>query len=134
MSAESVEPFDDRTPIYQQIADRLRTAILSGALEEGDQVMSTTQYATTHRINPATAAKAFAELVDEGVLYKRRGVGMFVAEGAAEQLRRRRREAFFAERLTPVLHEARVLGISTEELLGYVTAHATTPTTEGDRA
>lgn len=126
--------FEGRDPIYLQIAEAIRSEILSGALQEGDQVMSTTQYATTYRINPATAAKAFAELVDEGILYKRRGVGMFVAEGAAEQLRRRRREAFFAERLAPVLREARVLGISTDELLAYVTdQHATAPTTEGDR-
>lgn len=115
--------FDGREPIYIQIAEAIRGEILSGALEEGDQVMSTTQYATTYRINPATAAKAFAELVDEGVLVKQRGIGMFVAEGAPERLRARRREAFFAERLDPVLHEARLLGISTEELLSHLRTH-----------
>ena len=64
--------FDGREPLYVQIADQIRQDVLSGALEAEEQVMSTTQYATTFRINPATAAKAFAELVDEGVLYKRR--------------------------------------------------------------
>lgn len=112
--------FDGREPIYQQIAEAIRGEILSGALREGDQVMSTTQYATTYRINPATAAKAFAQLVDEGILHKQRGLGMFVSEGAPALLRSRRREVFFAERLDPVLHEADVLGITRTELAGYV--------------
>lgn len=122
--------FDGREPIYIQIAEAIRGEILSGALNEGDQVMSTTQYATTYRINPATAAKAFAELVDEGVLVKQRGIGMFVAAGAPDRLRARRREAFFAERLDPVLHEAGLLGISTEELLTHLRTH-THQTPEG---
>lgn len=108
--------FDGREPIYIQIAESIRGEILSGALKEGDQVMSTTQYATTYRINPATAAKAFAELVDEGVLYKQRGVGMFVTDGAAQALRGQRRESFFAQRLAPVLREAALLGISAQEI------------------
>lgn len=112
--------FDGRAPIYIQIAEAIRGEILSGALSEGDQVMSTTQYATTYRINPATAAKAFNELVDEGILVKRRGIGMFVADGAPAQLRAQRREAFFSERLDPLLREASVLGITTEELLAHV--------------
>lgn len=118
--------FEGREPIYHQIAEAIRGEILSGALEEEDQVMSTTQYATTYRINPATAAKAFAQLVDEGVLYKRRGLGMFVAPGAAEALRSHRRLAFFAERLDPVIREAGLLGISISDLTAYL-AQADTP-------
>jgi len=121
--------FDGREPIYVQIAESIRAEILSGALNEGDQVMSTTQYATTYRINPATAAKAFAQLVDEGVLHKQRGVGMFVTDGARTLLRDRRREAFFTERLDPVLREAALLGITTADL----TAHLDRPPQEGDR-
>ena len=76
-----------------------------------------------------------AQLVEEGVLYKRRGVGMFVADGAAEELRRQRREAFFAERLDPVLREARVLGIGAGELATYLThAERNLATTEGGQA
>ncbi|MCK0111195.1 GntR family transcriptional regulator [Ornithinimicrobium sp. F0845] len=129
--------FEGRDPIYHQIAEAIRGEVLSGALEEEDQVMSTTQYATTYRINPATAAKAFAQLVDEGVLYKRRGVGMFVAPGAAERLRAERRQAFFAEWLDPVIREARLLGLSITDLTDYLTTHAdstpaaTTDTEEG---
>lgn len=126
--------FDGREPIYIQIAESIRGEILSGALEEGDQVMSTTQYATTYRINPATAAKAFAELVDEGVLYKQRGVGMFVAQGASEALRGRRRETFFAQRVEPLVREAATLGITQEELLAQIAVlHPVNhPTIEGN--
>ncbi|MFV0533177.1 MAG: GntR family transcriptional regulator [Cumulibacter sp.] len=113
--------FDGRGPIYEQIAEAIRAEILSGALSEGGQVMSTTQYATTYRINPATAAKAFALLVDERILRKQRGVGMFVEDGARERLRAGRRDTFFTERVDPVLREARVLGISIEDLTAYLT-------------
>ena len=85
--------FDDRTPIYRQIAGQLREDIVSGLLDDDEQVMSTTQYATFHRINPATVAKAFQELVDDGLLYKKRGLGMFVSPGARERLRDERRAA-----------------------------------------
>ncbi|MBO1753390.1 GntR family transcriptional regulator [Actinotalea sp. BY-33] len=108
--------FDGRDPIYLQIADRIRTEILNGSLREEEQVMSTTQYATTYRINPATAAKAFAQLVDEGVLYKRRGVGMFVSPEARDQLMAGRRERFFTDVLEPLVAEARVLGIPLTEV------------------
>lgn len=121
--------FDGREPIYMQIAESIRSEILSGALKEGDQVMSTTQYATTYRINPATAAKAFAQLVDEGVLHKQRGVGMFVSDGARALLRERRREAFFTEKLEPVLREAALLGITTADLTAYLDRQPQ----EGDR-
>ncbi|MEE6272732.1 GntR family transcriptional regulator [Georgenia wangjunii] len=112
--------FDATTPIYVQIAEQLRRQVLEGTVAEGEQVMSTTQYATTYRINPATAAKAFAALVDEGVLYKQRGVGMFVADGARERLREQRRGSFLADHLDPVLAEARALGLSADDLLGYI--------------
>jgi DNA-binding transcriptional regulator YhcF (GntR family) len=112
--------FDGPEPIYVQIAEQLRRQVLDGTLSAGDQVMSTTQYATTYRINPATAAKAFAQLVDEGVIYKQRGVGMFVADGARERLRERRRGAFFNDRVDAVVAEARALGISADELVAYI--------------
>lgn len=109
--------FDGRDPIYLQIADQIRADVVSGALGEEEQVMSTTQYATAYRINPATAAKAFAELVDEGTLYKRRGVGMFVAPGARERLVGDRRERFFVDVVDPVAAEARVLGIPLDDVV-----------------
>jgi len=119
--------FDGRDPLYVQIADQIRHDVLSGALEAEEQVMSTTQYATTFRINPATAARAFAGLVDEGVLYKRRGVGMFVAPGAAEKLRAERRESFFADAVDPVLEQAHLLGIDVEEVVARLRDRAAHP-------
>lgn len=120
MATTTVQPFDDRSPIYQQIADRVRRAILSGELEEESQVMSTTQYATTYRINPATAAKAMSTLVDEGLLHKRRGLGMFVSPGARDLIRDHRRATFWDDSVRPVVEEARALGISTDRLIAYL--------------
>lgn len=104
--------FDDRSPIYQQIADKIKDDILSGSLREDEQVMSTNQYAAFYRINPATAAKGFHQLIDEGVLYKRRGIGMFVAAQARERLRDERRARFYAEVVDPMIDQARLLGIA----------------------
>lgn len=112
--------FDGPEPIYLQIAEHLRREVLSGALGPGEQVMSTTQFATSYRINPATAAKAFAILVEEGVLEKRRGLGMFVTEGARRRLLDRRRAAFFTDRLDPVIAEARSLGIDLHTLIDHI--------------
>jgi DNA-binding transcriptional regulator YhcF (GntR family) len=112
--------FDDRTPIYRQIADQIREDVVSGALAEEQQVMSTNQYAAFHRINPATAAKAFQELVDEGVLYKRRGVGMFVAPGATERLRAERRAGFVERVVVPLVREAVRLDLPADVVVASV--------------
>lgn len=109
--------FDDRSPIYQQIAERIKDDILSGALREGEQVMSTNQYAAFYRINPATAAKGFHQLVDEGILHKRRGLGMFVSADARERLRAQRREHFFTDRVDPMVAQAKLLGIPLSEVI-----------------
>jgi len=112
--------FDGPEPIYVQIAQMIRAQVLAGELAEEEQVMSTTQFATTFRINPATAAKAFTGLVDEGVLYKRRGLGMFVAPGARERLLEQHRTAYFDDVLGPALAQADLLGIPTDDLVAYV--------------
>lgn len=109
--------FDDRSPIYQQIADKIKDEVLSGALREDEQVMSTNQYAAYYRINPATAAKGFHQLIDEGILYKRRGIGMFVSPDARERLLKQRRDRFFDEVVAPMVAEARVLGIPIEDVV-----------------
>ncbi len=116
----SVAAFDDRTPIYRQIAGQLREDILCGALADDEQVMSTNQYAAFHRINPATVAKAFQELVDAGLLYKKRGVGMFVTPGAGERLRAERRAGFFDDVLAPVLAEAERLSIPRDDIVAAI--------------
>ncbi|CAN5406391.1 GntR family transcriptional regulator [soil metagenome] len=108
--------FDDRSTIYVQIAERIRDDVIAGTLGADDQVMSTTQYAAFYGINPATAARAFRDLTDEGVLYKRRYVGMFVSPDAAERLRGGGRAQFFDDVFTPVVDQAVALGIPLEEL------------------
>ncbi|MGE0458003.1 MAG: GntR family transcriptional regulator [Bauldia sp.] len=109
--------FDERSPIYQQIADTIKDEILSGALKEDEQVMSTNQYASFYRINPATAAKAFQQLVDDGILTKRRGIGMFVNIGARDKLIAERRARFFEEKIDPIAREANLIGIGVDEIV-----------------
>lgn len=109
--------FDGHTPIYRQIAERISADILRGVLAPEEQVMSTNQYAAHYRINPATAAKAFQQLVDEGLLYKRRGIGMFVAPDAPELLRARHRARFFDEVVAPMVAEARAIGIPLDDVI-----------------
>lgn len=116
--------FDGPEPIYVQIATWIRAQVLSGELGEEEQVMSTTQFATTFRINPATAAKAFSGLVEEGVLYKRRGLGMFVAPGAREKLLADHRQRYFAEVLDPALTQADVLDIPVGDIVDHVLGRA----------
>ncbi|MEG3614681.1 GntR family transcriptional regulator [Isoptericola haloaureus] len=118
--------FDGPEPLYVQIAQMIRSQVLAGELAEDEQVMSTTQFATTFRINPATAAKAFTGLVDEGVLYKRRGLGMFVAPGARQRLLEHDRTAYFDDVLAPALAQAAVLGISDDEIVDHIRSRSTT--------
>ncbi len=112
--------FDDRSPIYLQIAKGIEDDVLSGVLGEDEQIMSTNQYAAFYQINPATAAKGFAQLVDEGVLYKRRGIGMFVRPDARARLRDQRRKRFFTEVVDPMLAEAKVLDVPVDEIVRHL--------------
>ncbi|MBJ3783205.1 GntR family transcriptional regulator [Devosia sediminis] len=120
--------FSDHVPIYRQIGDRIRADIVTGTLGADQQVMSTNQYAAFYGINPATAAKAFQELIDEGLLYKRRGVGMFVSPEAQAKLLGERRAQFFTEHVAPMIAEAKALGISLDEVADQVRAAAAEPT------
>jgi DNA-binding transcriptional regulator YhcF (GntR family) len=107
---------DEGRPIFVQIAEEIENSIIDGSLPEESQVPSTNELAAFHRINPATAAKGVNQLVDDGVLYKRRGIGMFVSPGAQAKLRHRRREQFADQYLRPLLAEARKLGLSPHEV------------------
>jgi len=111
---------DEGTPLFIQVAERLAAEIADGGLAEGERVPSTNELAAYYRINPATAAKGFAELVDEGVLYKKRGIGMFVSPDARERLRRERRERFFTEVVEPMLAEAKRIGIEVDEIVRHL--------------
>lgn len=107
---------DDGKPIFVQIAELIENDIVDGVLAEESQVPSTNDFAAFHRINPATAAKGVNRLVDNGILYKKRGIGMFVATGARAVLVDRRREDFFEQFVRPLVGEARKLGIDGGQL------------------
>ena len=115
---------DESRPIFQQIAEQIENDIISGVLPEETQVPSTNEFAAFHRINPATAGKGVNLLVDEGILYKKRGIGMFVAEGARARLVAKRRDQFSQQYLAPLLTEAAKLGISTAQLAEMITKQA----------
>ena len=112
--------FDDRSPIYRQIADQVKAEVVSGTLDGDQQVMSTNQYAAFYRINPATVAKAFQQLVDEQVLSKKRGIGMFVSPTARDALRARRRETFFSDVVDPMVAEAKAVGVPLAEVMARI--------------
>jgi len=125
---------DEGKPIFLQIAEQIENDIIDGTLAEESQVPSTNEFAAFHRINPATAGKGVNLLVDEGVLYKKRGIGMFVATGAREQLKTKRRTQFVDDFVRPLLTEAEKLGIDPQTLNGLIadasaTASAPTPAT-----
>lgn len=107
---------DDDRPIFLQIAERIEDDILEGRLPEESQVPSTNQFASFYQINPATAAKGVNLLVDQGILYKKRGIGMFVTEGARSVLTEKRREQFYEQFIIRMVQEAQKLGISKNEL------------------
>ena len=103
-------------PLFRQIATLVEDAIVDGSLAEGDRAPSTNELADFHTINPATARKGINLLVDIGVLDKRRGIGMFVAEGALATIRKRRRADFAAEYMAPLVDEAVRLGYNRAQL------------------
>lgn len=111
----------DGRPIFMDLADRIAADILAGLIPEETQVPSTNELAAHYRINPATAGKALNRLVDQGIVYKRRGVGMFVATGAPDALRAARREAFADQFVRPFVQEGRRIGLTIEEIVALVT-------------
>lgn len=107
---------DEGRALFLQIAESVEDSIIDGALAEEAQAPSTNELAAFYRINPATAAKGIAMLTDKGVLYKRRGIGMFVSPGARALLLAERRAAFVERFLDPLLAEARTLGLAADDL------------------
>jgi len=111
---------DDGAPIFSQIAESLAEQIAEGALVEGERVSSSNELAAYYRINPATAAKGLNVLIDDGLLEKRRGIGMFVAAGARERLLEDRRRRFAERYVEPLVAEANRLGIDAEALVALI--------------
>jgi len=108
--------FDTQKPIFLSIAEWLEDAILSGIFDEENQVPSITEISIQYNINPATALKGVNMLVDAGLLYKKRGLGMFVANGARSILMDKRQQQFFDDYIQPLIKEAKRLQIPSEDI------------------
>ena len=107
-------------PIYIQLADWLSDGIISGKIAEGEQIPSTTEISTTYKVNPATALKGVNLLVDKGVIYKKRGLGMFVCEGAVKKLKSERKNEFFDSFIKTLTEEAVKLGLDKEDIIEMI--------------
>lgn len=114
------EILNQEKSIYLQISEMIENDILRDVFLEEEKVPSTNELAKFFKINPATAAKGINLLVDEGILYKKRGIGMFVTQGAKQAVKKKRKDAFYENFIKSLLIEAASLGISEEELIEMI--------------
>lgn len=112
--------FDQDKPIYIQVREKIEDQIINYQLKEGEQAPSTNQLVNFYKINHATVSKGVNQLVDEGILYKKRGIGMFVAEGAREKLIQKRKRTFIEDYIVNLVQEAEKLGITEKEIVSYI--------------
>ncbi|MGX4585857.1 GntR family transcriptional regulator [Paenibacillus chitinolyticus] len=112
--------FDDKQPIFQQVADIIEDDILNGTFRVDEQILSVAQFSQLFQINPATVVKGIGLLVNEGILYKKRGLGMYVAADAKRKIQIKRRERFYKELLSNLLDEADKLGLTTEDIMNMI--------------
>ncbi|CEG23754.1 HTH-type transcriptional repressor YtrA [Planococcus massiliensis] len=113
-------PFDSNKPIFLQVRELIEDQIVNDQLKEGDQAPSTNQLVSFYKINHATVSKGITQLVDEGILFKKRGIGMFVAEGAKKTLVNQRKKSFVDNYVVGLVQEAKKLGISQEEIIELI--------------
>jgi GntR family transcriptional regulator len=125
--------WSDNQPIYRQLRDRVVAMILDGALKEGDPLPSVRSVSADYRVNPLTVLKGYQELVDEALVEKRRGLGMFVKEGARNLLLKGERQKFLSEEWPRISATIQRLGLTREELLdatnGRPASNSATPNT-----
>src|SRR5699024_4354532 len=112
--------FHSSQPIYIQVRELIEDQIISKQLDEGDQAPSINQLVNYYKINHVTVSKGTNQLVEEGILYKKRGIGMFVSSGAREKLLKKRRESFVEEHIVTLMQEADKLEISIEDIITYI--------------
>ena len=122
--------WNDSQPIYRQLRDHVVAMMLDGVLKEGDPLPSVRTVAAEYRVNPLTVQKAYQDLVDEKLVEKRRGLGMFINTGARELLLASEREAFLTAQWPQVAATIRRLGLTLEDLLAAHTASPPSTTTE----
>ena len=111
---------NDSQPVFQQIMEIIESDIITGVYQTDELIISTTQISKVYSVNPTTAVKAISKLTDAGILYKKRGIGMCVAEGARDKIVKRRREIFLSQTINDLLAEAERLGITRDELVGII--------------
>lgn len=116
----SINKLDDSQPIYLQIKQLIEDSILDGAIEAGERIPSTNELAKFYKINPATARQGVNELVQEEIVLKRRGVGMFVSEKGRDIILAKRKTEFYENYIVPLKQEANKLAISDEQLLQMI--------------
>ena len=109
--------WSDSTPIYRQLKERVVAMVLDGELKEGDALPSVRQVAADYQLNPITVSRAYQELADEALVEKRRGLGMYVIEGARGKLLASERERFMKEEWPLVLARIERLGLKSAQLL-----------------
>ncbi|KQN78586.1 MULTISPECIES: GntR family transcriptional regulator [unclassified Duganella] len=114
----SATDWNDNAPIYRQLKDKVVGMMLDGLLKAGDALPSVRQVAADYQLNPITVSRAYQELVDEALVEKRRGLGMYVTEGAHDKLLASERERFMREEWPAMLERIRRLGLDTAALLG----------------
>lgn len=111
---------DQEKPIFIQIAEGIEDGILTGAFPEESQTPSITEFSVNYKINPATALKGINLLVDEEIVFKKRGVGMFVAKGAVSKLQKKRQNQFYDNYVSRLVEEAKRLGITSDEIIAMI--------------
>lgn len=111
---------DQEKPIFIQIAEGIEDGILTGAFLEESQIPSITEFSVNYKINPATALKGINLLVDEAIIFKKRGVGMFVAQGAVSKLQKKRQNQFYDNYISRLVDEAKRLGITSDEIIAMI--------------
>ena len=109
--------WSDGAPIYRQLKERVVAMLLDGLLKPGDALPSVRQVAAEYQLNPITVSRAYQELADEAIVEKRRGLGMYVTEGASEKLLSSERERFLREEWPLVLERIQRLGLGVDDLL-----------------
>ncbi len=112
--------FSDDKPLYVQIAQQLEDAIFTGAYAEETQIPSTTELSVSLQMNPATVLKGMNILVTDGIIYKKRGLGMFVSTGATAKIKEKRQGQFFENFITPLISEAKKLSLTEDEIKNLI--------------
>ncbi|MCF7794424.1 MAG: GntR family transcriptional regulator [Candidatus Cloacimonetes bacterium] len=109
--------FDDSVPIYLQIKEEIENAIITNSLKEEEPIPSIRSLAAQYRLNPQTVSNAVSELMNEGVIFKKRGIGMFVEKGAKAKLTKKKNQEFRNDDLIKLVHKSKSLGITKQELI-----------------